>query len=463
MRDGPRRGTMARQPEGAAMRRLWAASLTLTLVGWTGLAVGQDRSWQPAPAVSLGPPVAVLGSPRPAAPVARGQSPDDGVGVSQWAAALTEPNGGSPAIAPLQLPGTPYTPYTPVSATVEYPPASLPSYAAAGPPSASYPPAPIPPSPDDALGTPKKSSARKTAERRTGRQSTSRFGEWMQDYNPFHEGCFESDHCFDYFISPVSNPFLFEDPRSLTEVRPIFTYQTIPDSNPLFRGGNAEFFGLQARLAITDQWSLVINKLGGVSINPGGDSPLPGATGFSEFWLGPKWTFLRSPDTGTVAAAGVTFQIPTGPPKVYQDTGKLSVTPYVTAAQNFGCTQYGSFNVMDTLGYTFRADSDRSDYFFNSIHLDFDVCNWHRVYPLIELNWFHYTRAGDARDFGTEGRDLANIGSTGVSGRDNLTIAVGTRYKFSECVQTGIALEFPLNGTRDLLDFRLGMDLIFRY
>src|SRR5690349_21238803 len=25
-----------------------------------------------------------------------------------------------------------------------------------------------------------------------------------------------SDHCFDRFISPISNPFFFEDPRSLT-------------------------------------------------------------------------------------------------------------------------------------------------------------------------------------------------------------------------------------------------------
>ena len=38
---------------------------------------------------------------------------------------------------------------------------------------------------------------------------------------------FKSDHCLDSFISPVSNPFLFEDPRSLTEVRPIFIYQGV--------------------------------------------------------------------------------------------------------------------------------------------------------------------------------------------------------------------------------------------
>src|SRR5262249_20160296 len=39
---------------------------------------------------------------------------------------------------------------------------------------------------------------------------------------------FGSDCDFDDFVSPISNPFLAEDPRSLTELRPIFLWQTIP-------------------------------------------------------------------------------------------------------------------------------------------------------------------------------------------------------------------------------------------
>ncbi len=437
------------------MRRLWAGCLTLTLAGWVGSAAAQGLRWQPAPAappaVTLGPPVAasVSGPPRP---VARGQSPDDGYRASPpWSAAAYEPDAPG-GIAPLRLP-VPPGPVTPTSMSVEYPPA---------PPPPAPPPPPSSRSPADDL-LPGLTDRRRDADRRD-RKRTSRFGDWLQGWvGEGCGGCFESDHAFDSFISPVSNPFLFEDPRSLTEARPLFLYQTIPNSNPLFRGGNAEFFGTQFRLALTDRWSVVINKLGGVSFNPGDDGLLPSDTGFAEFWLGPKYTFIRNCETGTLAAAGVTFQIPTGPAKVYQDTGKLSVVPYVTAAQNFGQTGYGSFNVMDTFGYAFRADGQRSDYFFNSIHLDFDVCNWHRIYPLLELHWFHYTRSGGARDFGFEGADLANFGSTGVSGRDNLTIAPGVRYKFSEHVQTGLAVEFPLNGTRDIKDFRLGIDLIFRY
>ena len=56
---------------------------------------------------------------------------------------------------------------------------------------------------------------------------------------------FQSDHNFDHFISPVSDPFYFEDPRALTELRPIFMFQSIPHNNPVFHGGNIEFFGTQ--------------------------------------------------------------------------------------------------------------------------------------------------------------------------------------------------------------------------
>jgi hypothetical protein len=39
-----------------------------------------------------------------------------------------------------------------------------------------------------------------------------------------------------------------------------------------------------------------------------------------------------------------------------------------------------SFNALNTFGYAF-GDSGRSDYFYNSFHLDYDVANAHRFYP----------------------------------------------------------------------------------
>jgi hypothetical protein len=276
---------------------------------------------------------------------------------------------------------------------------------------------------------------------------------------------FESDHCFDNYISPVTNPFLFEDPRALTEVRPIIIYQSIPDKNYVFHGGNIEFFGAQGRVAFTPNWSLVINKLGLIAIQPGGSSMLHDANSISEIDLGPKFTFLRS-DCGCklLGAVGLTFQIPTGTSGTFQNTGSLSLVPYLSMAERFGKTAWGSFDAMETLGYAFSVDNQRSEYLFLSLHLDFNVGDLNKIYPFLEMNWFHYTVGGQARDFGFEGADLANLGSAHVGGDDdNLLIAVGARYKFSECFQTGIAAEFPLNSRRDLNDFRLTFDLIFRY
>jgi hypothetical protein len=170
---------------------------------------------------------------------------------------------------------------------------------------------------------------------------------------------FQSDHCFDQMISPVANPFFFEDPRALTEVRPIFIYQTAPNSNPVFAGGHSEFFGLQARVAITDRWSIVMNKLGWVSLHP--NNPTDGVqdqTGFAEVDIGPKWTFYRCESTGTILATGLTFQIPTGSAAA-QNTGTLGLVPYITFGQNFGrnwLQGYGSFNFMAEAGYNFSGE-----------------------------------------------------------------------------------------------------------
>src|SRR5205823_12336335 len=124
----------------------------------------------------------------------------------------------------------------------------------------------------------------------------------------------------------------------------------------------------------------------------------------------------------------------------------------------------GSFNFMNTTGYAIATDNRRTDYLYTQFHLDFDVCNWHKFFPLIELNWTHYTQNGGARDLAFEGKDLFNFGSRGVAGHGELSLAFGARYKFSEAFQLGGAIEFPLSRPRNDLDaFRITLDMIFRY
>jgi hypothetical protein len=276
---------------------------------------------------------------------------------------------------------------------------------------------------------------------------------------------FQSDHAFDGFISPISNPFYFEDPRSLTELRPLFIYQAASTHNPIFHGADIEFFGVQGRLAITDCLSIIMTKFGEVWSEPHhADADFQPHAGFAEVIIGPKFTFLRSEATGTLAAAGLNFDIPGGSGQVQQNTGSLTLEPYLSLGQSFCPTSYGTFHALGTFGYNISVDNQRSDNLFLSLHLDFDYGNLHKIYPLLELNWFYYTSNGQSRDLNFEGRDLFNFGSRRISGQSDVSLAVGGRFKLNESLQAGLAFEFPLNNTaRDLADYRLLIDFIFRY
>ena len=105
----------------------------------------------------------------------------------------------------------------------------------------------------------------------------------------------------------------------------------------------------------------------------------------------------------------------------------------------------------------------RSEFLHASLHLDYNVLRQNRFYPLVELNWFHYTRRGDNVPLGFEGGDLVNFGSKDLAKRDLATFGPGFRYKFTEWAQLGTAVEFPITSEKGLQDARLTVDLIFRY
>jgi hypothetical protein len=450
------------------MKGICSGSLGLTLGLLVGTAAADEYGWQPAAPRSAAPPAVVtLGRPIAVEQAVTLGSPTAGFADGQvtQTAYSPEPSGPPPAVvraqAPDPLTGSPPPPTPPPGTTPIIPGGPPPGIPA------------IPAAPNERFNcgvvTEPPPGAGPLFQQGTGHQWFSGgrdfFGNLFRNEGTSARCPFQSDTGFPMLISPVSNPFLAEDPRALTEIRPIFMVQGTPSSNPIFRGGEIEYLGFQARVAFTERLSLVMSELGLIWLEPhnsGGD--FGSHVGFSELRIGPKYAFYRCESTGTIASAGLNFDIPIGPHKVFQDTGSLSLEPYLTVGQNLGRNlRFGSFNLLDTLGYSVATDSKRTDYIFNSLHLDFDVANAHIIYPLIEFNYFHYTAAGNAQDLGFEGRDLINFGSAGVSGRDSFSMAVGARYKLNEHFQTGAAFEFPISGHRDLLDYRVNLDLIFRY
>jgi hypothetical protein len=211
--------------------------------------------------------------------------------------------------------------------------------------------------------------------------------------------------------------------------------------------------------------SVVLSEIGAIWMEPHKTyNGFHSHAGLSELRIGPKYTFYRCENTGTIAAAGLTFDAPIGSHQVFQDTGTLSLEPYLSFGQTFGRTSYGSFNFLNTTGYSVSVNDKRTDFLYSSLHLDFDVVNAHKYYPFLEFSDFYITSAGKSLpDIGFEGRDLFNFGAHGTSGNNTITMAAGLRYKFNEHLQFGGAYEFPLGGHRDLIDYRLTFDLILRY
>lgn len=274
---------------------------------------------------------------------------------------------------------------------------------------------------------------------------------------------FESDKAFCDFVSPLSNPFYFEDPRSVSELRTIGFYQVIPSSDGFFQGGNAWFFGGQGRLAFTPRISLVVHKFGYTAFNPGSGSIYQGGGGLSELWLGPKVVVYRDTEFKSLISIGTQFQIPLGSPAALQDTGSLSIVPYVSAAQKLMATQIGTFNGMATAGYSFSTTGARSEFFYSSAHLDFDIANGHRFYPLAELNWFSYTTNGNARPITTEGRDFANVGAA-AKGNNLVTWTLGLRWRsLNARWEVGSGYEGYMFGQKGLFDGRFMLDFIWRF
>jgi hypothetical protein len=445
------------------MKARSTAGLGLTLGLWMGLTAvhADDFDWRPT---SAPPSVARVQATAPQTPAVTLETP---IVVRPQPAAQVTVKLGAPTPVKLGAP-TPVEDIQPITYTT-----SLPLYRAQAPDSVPPPPAgggAVPPPPLGGVpgGDPYANGA-VSSTAPNGNFFSQGYG-YCKDAFTRHCGQgFESDNRNDFkeFCSPVTSPFLSVDPRSLTEVKPLFIYQSIPGSNPLTHGGSVEFFGLTASLALSEKVSIVLNKFGGVAIQPDDKTFIKDQSAFSEIWIGPKFTFYRDELNKAVGAVGLMFQIPTGSDKTFQNTGDLTLVPYFSFAKGFGKLpmQLGNFNYMSTTGIAIATDSQRADYFYSNFHLDFDVLGQNRLYPLVELNWMRYFNKGNANPVPFEGGDLFNIGARDLNKKNIASLAFGARYKLGGCdnIQFGGAFEFPLSSYHNLNDFRVVFDVIFRY
>ncbi len=261
----------------------------------------------------------------------------------------------------------------------------------------------------------------------------------------------KSDHAFDDFISPMTNPIFFEDPRALTEARAIFFNHKVPLAAG---GGNVQLYALQLRARLSENVSLIATKDGYVTSN----NPLVD-DGWADLAVGLKFNLLRNVEAQRLLSGGFTFELPTGEASALQGNGDGELNLFMTGGRKVGCNSHwicatGLRLPMNT--------TDESQSWYLSNH--FDTMVRRGIYLFTEMNLYHWTKSGqDGPIPGIEGLDVINLGSPNVTGNDIVTGAAGMKFKPRGNNEIGVAFEFPMTERRDIIDNRLTVDMIFRY
>jgi hypothetical protein len=265
-------------------------------------------------------------------------------------------------------------------------------------------------------------------------------------------GFLPSDHCFDSFISPISNPFFFEDPRSLTEARGIFINNSLPGQ---LGGKQAQVWAMQFRGRLTDRFSVIAPRLAYWEIVPrGSDSPI----GFLSAPVGVKYNFVRDVERQLLISGGITYFIP-GSTRAYSGFGDGDLHFFLTGGKQI--YDYGHW--LSASGFRIPLDHNwGTQLWYWSNQWDYELPG--HIYPLVGLNWYHWMRnSGLGLTGPIAGLDLVNLPAANVAGRDVVTSVIGTKWKPNGNFEVGGGYEFPLTQNHDVLSSRVYADVIFRY
>jgi len=261
----------------------------------------------------------------------------------------------------------------------------------------------------------------------------------------------KSDYCFSDFISPMTNPVYFEDPRTLSEVRFIFLSNRLPGS---LGGNSVQVYAMQVRAALTDRLSLIATKDGLIYTQ----SPILDS-GYADIAAGLKYNLFRDAQAGRLVSAGMTFELPTGSSKSLQGNGNGEFHFFMTGGTRIGDRAHW----ISAAGLREPADTNLENrMFYWSNHLDRQIGD-RPLYAFTEVNWYNYQSSANAFALPIEGGDLFNLGSPGITGNDLVTHAVGLKARPARNIEAGVAWEYPMTARKGLMDDRLTVDLIVRF
>ncbi len=216
-------------------------------------------------------------------------------------------------------------------------------------------------------------------------------------------GLLTSNHNFPCFIGFMSNPLQNIDPRSLTQVVPIFGSAWV-SNGPALPDADFQVYGPALNLGLTERLSVGLNQ-GGYTFAHIDRNDRRGPLidrlrrnrgdefgGTREGWLNiggfAQYTLIEDVDNQFLLTTGLRVVAPCGSYEVFQGKGPAILAPYVTVGREFG-----NFHFLATGGYQFPARSGDSseEVFYLNAHIDRQMFGW--IYPLVEVNW-NYHRTG---------------------------------------------------------------------
>ena len=293
-------------------------------------------------------------------------------------------------------------------------------------------------------------------------------------------------------VSPMSMPYLFEDPYIRTELNLVGIYHNFP-ADSVFDGGEAGVIALQARVALTDRLAFIATKDGYTFLRPD-NSILDDEEGFMDITVGLKYAVIDDRDSGLIVTPSLRYEIPLGNKDVLQGVGKGVVIPAVSIG--FGPEDV---HFVADFGAQVAVDGDRdSSSIFYNFHIDQAfavefIPGADFIVPFIELSGMTWVDSGDGRtgletDLGRlsvraaqdilsgvnpvanptadrrfEGADVANLGSSGMAGEDLITMAWGFWIPFDAGLSTGFSYERVLSQRQDIFEQRFTVMLNYGF
>jgi hypothetical protein len=263
-------------------------------------------------------------------------------------------------------------------------------------------------------------------------------------------------------VSPVANPLFFEDPHIRTEIRPIFAYHRIGDD--LLDGaglvgvseGDARYYALQLRWAVTDRLAIIATKDGYLDTDFE-NVPSLSDDGWADIAAGVKYALIRSDEHQFILTPGLKFEIPTGSLDVFQGNGDGEWNVFLSSAKG-----WGDFRLLASAGARIPNDfSEETASAHYSLQADYHTCRW--FIPFVTASGMTVLSEGEQLPLDVEGFDLINFGSSDAQGFTQVVGGVGFRSRLHKNVDLGFAYENSLTSPEGLFKDRFTVDLVFHF